>query len=109
MLLEKFPPIFVSAMKNLTGTGTGNIELNGRTGKKFDIVRGSGQGNPPSAGNFNLGSDPVLRVIQKVIGNCKFRLRNGMAVPPTAYADDHLHLTMAQNAMQIMDIFRVCT
>jgi len=107
MFKEKFPPIFVDAMRNLTETGTGNIELNGRTGKIFNIVCGSGQGNPPSAGNFNLGSDPVLRVIQKVIENCTFRLRNGIRVPPTAYADDHLHLTRAQNAMQIMDIFRV--
>lgn len=107
MLTEGFPTIFVDAMANLTAKGTGKVALNGHKGKDFDIVSGSGQGNPPSAGNFNLGTDPLIRAVKNVINECSYRLDNGVTIPPIAYADDHLHSANFENAAQVNDVLQV--
>ena len=107
MTQEQFPSIFVEAMANLTSTGTGRVNLKGNTGHTFDIKCGSGQGNPPSAGNFNLGTDPLLRALNKTLLRIQYRYDNGITLPTTAYADDHLHGLNLLRAEQVKCILEV--
>jgi hypothetical protein len=107
MNAEKFPPIYVDAMQRLTATGTARVHVNGMIGPKRDVVCGNGQGNPPSASTFNIGSDPVLRATNAVSDAYRYTFRNGSKMPTTGFADDHLHALNASNARQIMDILEV--
>ena len=107
MTQEQFPNIFVEAMANLTSTGTGRVSLKGGHGNTFDIKCGSGQGNPPSAGNFNLGSDPLLRALDKTLKRLQYQYENGITLPTTAYADDHLHGLSLLRAEQVKIILEV--
>ncbi len=44
--IEKFPPIFVEVMKNLTATVKARVHINNMVGLDLDVVCGNGQGNP---------------------------------------------------------------
>ena len=109
MRQEKFPNIFVEAMTNLTAKGTGAVSLNSNNGDTFNIECGSGQGNPPSAGNFNLGTDPLIRAVNNVIQDLKYEYNSGLKLPPISYADDHLHGVSLLRADQINRILEVYT
>ncbi len=50
MELEKFPTIYMVAMHQLTGSGSGRVFANSILGPAFSIGCGTGQGDPPSAG-----------------------------------------------------------
>jgi hypothetical protein len=54
MELEKFPTIYMDAIHQLTGSGTGRVFANSILGPAFSIGCGTGQGDPPSAGRFML-------------------------------------------------------
>jgi hypothetical protein len=107
MNAEKFPSIYVDAMQRLTASGTARIHVNDMVGPKRDIVCGNGQGNPPSAATFNIGSDPLLRATNAVSEAYRYTFRNGSRMPTTGFADDHLHALNASNARQILDILEV--
>jgi hypothetical protein len=46
MELEKFPTIYMNAMHQLTGSGTGRVFANSILGPAFSIGCGTGQGLP---------------------------------------------------------------
>jgi hypothetical protein len=95
-------------MRRLTATGTARVHVNDMIGPKRDVVCGNGQGNPPSASTFNIGSDPVLRATNAVSDAYRYTFRSGSKLPTTGFADDHLHALNASNARQIMNILEVC-
>jgi hypothetical protein len=107
MRQEKFPPIFVDALQRLTASGTARIHVNDMVGPKKEVVCGNGQGNPPSAATFNIGSDPLLRATNAISEDYRYTFRNGSKMPTTGFADDHLHALNARNARQIANILDV--
>jgi hypothetical protein len=109
MLKEQYPNIFVEAMSNLTAQGTFGVSLNGKQGDTHIIRCGSGQGNPPSAGNFNLGTDPLLRALNKRLQLIQYKFENQMTLPTLAYADDHLHGLHITNSIQINQLVEIYT
>jgi hypothetical protein len=107
MELEKFPTIYMDAMHQLTGSGTGRVFANSILGPAFSIGCGTGQGDPPSAGRFNVGSDPLLRALNLISLAYRYTHSNGLKVPTTGYADDHLHPLKVENAQQVQEILTV--
>ena len=107
MRLENYPEIYTEALFQLTGGGRGRVYVNDMLGPLLDIESGNGQGNPPSASTFNIGSDPVLRATNVVTSNYRYRFQNGKKLPTTGFADDHLHGLSVRNAQQILDIIEV--
>jgi hypothetical protein len=101
------PQIYVEALHQLTHKGTGMLFVNSKLGGKFDINNGAGQGDPPSAGRFNIGTDPLLRALNRITAEFRYRLEMGMRVPVTAFADDHQHVTQVTEAGQIQAILEV--
>jgi hypothetical protein len=80
MELEKFPTIYMDAMHQLTGSGTGRVFENSILGPAFSIGCGTGQGDPPSAGRFNVGSDPLLRALNLISLAYRYTHSNGLKV-----------------------------
>ena len=107
MELEKFPTIYMDAMHQLTGSGTGRVFANSILGPAFSIGCGTGQGDPPSAGRFNVGSDPLLRALNLISLAYRYTHSNGLKVPTTGFADDHLHPLKVENAQQVQEILTV--
>jgi hypothetical protein len=107
MEMEKFPFLYVDAMQRLTATGTARVSVNDTLGPERDVVCGNGQGNPPSASTFNIGSDPVLRAANTVSDAYRYTFTNGNKLPTTGFADDHLHGLKINNSQQIVDILEV--
>jgi hypothetical protein len=104
--LEKFPTIYMDAMHQLTGSGTENVFANSILEPAFSIGCGTGQGDPPSAGRF-LISDPLLRVLNLISLAYRYTHSNGLKVPTTVYADEHLHPLRVGNVQQVQEIFTV--
>ena len=104
---EKFPPTYIDALQGLTATGKARVYVNGITGPERDVVCGNGQGNPPSASTFNIGSDPVLRAVNNIACRFRYTFSNGKRLPSFGFADDHLHGLKIDNAQQVMDILEV--
>jgi hypothetical protein len=107
MELYGFPQLYVDALHQLTHRGTGMLYVNSMLGGKFDINNGSGQGDPPSAGRFNIGTDPLLRALHRITEEFRYRLRMGRRIPVTAFADDHQHVTQVREAQQVQIIMEV--
>jgi hypothetical protein len=107
MELEKFPTIYIDAMHQLTGSGIGRVFANSILGPVFSIGCGTGQGNPPSAGRFYVDSDPLLRVLNLIFLAYRYKHSNGLKVPTTGYADDHLHPLRVENAQEVQEILSV--
>ncbi len=82
MRLENYPEIYTEALFQLTGGGRGRVYVNDILGPLLDIESGNGQGNPPSASTFNIGSDPVLRATNAVTSNYRYSFRMGRSCPP---------------------------
>ncbi len=68
---------------------------------------GNGQGNPPSASTFNIGSDPVLRAANEATREYRYEFTNGKKLPAIGFADDHLHGLRVTNAQQIANILEI--
>jgi hypothetical protein len=81
--------------------------VNSMLGGKFDIDNGAGQGDPPSAGRFNIGTDPLLRALNRITEEFRYRLEMGKRIPVTAFADDHQHVTQVREAAQVQAIMEV--
>jgi hypothetical protein len=73
----------------------------------FSIACGMGQGDPPSAGRFNVGSDSLLRALNLFSLICRYTHSNRLKVPSTGYVDDHLHPLSIDNAQQVQEILTV--
>jgi len=109
MTLEKYPQIFTDAMHQLTSEGRGRMYVQGFLGPQFEIKNGAGQGDPPSATRFNIGSDPVLRAAHLIAQQFRYVFSNGLRAPSKGYADDHLHPLNVTNAGQvgaIIDVYK---
>jgi hypothetical protein len=107
MELYKFPEIYVEALHQLTHRGKGRLFVNSLMGNEFDIENGTGQGDPPSAGRFNIGTDPLLRALNKVTERYRYRMEMGRKMPVTAFADDHQHVTQVGDAAHVQEILEV--
>jgi hypothetical protein len=66
MNLQQFPIIFAEALHGIAASGVGRVIVNKILGEKFDVVGGSGQGDPCSALHYTIGSDPSLSALQIV-------------------------------------------
>jgi hypothetical protein len=97
----------MDAMHQLTGSGTGRVFSNSILGPAFSIGCGTGQGDPPNAGRFNVGSYPLLRALNLISMAYRYTHSNGLKVPTTCYADDHLHPLRVENAQQVQEILTV--
>jgi hypothetical protein len=107
MEVEKFPILYIDALRSLTAVGKAWVCVNDTIGPEQDVVCGNGQGNPPSASTFNVGSDPLLRATNSASEAYRYVFTNGSKLPTTGFADDHLHGLKINNAGQIADILRV--
>jgi len=109
MQKEGYPEIFSEALHNLTGNGIAKVYANGQVGKSFDTKTGTGQGDPPSAGRFNIGADPSLRALERYTEqqDIRYKLENGQEVPPTGYADDIIACIQARNVQQVKGLIQV--
>jgi hypothetical protein len=109
MNIEKFPPIYVEVMENLTATGKARVHINNMVGPERDVVCGNRQGNPPSASTFNIGSDPILRAVNEATQSYRYEFMNSKKLPAIGFADDYLHglrITNAQQVVNILEIYR---
>jgi hypothetical protein len=104
MILQSFPPIFVDALHGFTNSGTAQIEVNGTIGDKVTVTNGSGQGDPPSASRYIIGTDACLRALSNVTEDFRYCYRNGMKTRPGGYADDNIVLLQARNAQDVKSI-----
>jgi hypothetical protein len=68
---------------------------------------GNGQGNPPSASTFDVGSDLLLRAANSASDACRYTFMDGSKLPTTGFADYHLHGLKINSAQQIADILEV--
>jgi hypothetical protein len=65
--------------------------------------------NPPSASTFNIGSDPLIRAVNKETQNIRYTLSQGRKLPMITFADDHLKgLTITDPGQidRILDIYK---
>jgi len=78
-------------------------------GDTFDTKTGAGQGDPPSAARYNVGSEPSLRALDRHTGRegIKYTLENGQEISPAGYADDVITCVQVQNVQQIQGIITV--
>jgi hypothetical protein len=90
-VLIKRRPLYIDALCSLTAASKARVCVNDITGPEQDVVCGHGQGNPPSASTFNVGSDPLLRATNSASEAYRYTFTNGSKLPTTGFADDHLH------------------
>jgi hypothetical protein len=65
------------------------------------------RGIPPRAGRFNVGSDPLLRALNLISLAYRYAHSNGLQVPTTGDANDHLHPLRVENVQQVQEILSV--
>ena len=108
MQLECYPAIYADALHKITSSGTGRIFVNKILGEKFYIKGGTGQGDPASAPRFTVGSDPVLRALNIITEEFRYKFSNSNTkLPVLGYADDHFKGLAVSNPMQIVQILQV--
>jgi hypothetical protein len=107
MILNGFPPHFVSSVHNLTKLGIAQVEVNGKQGQQFVQKSGVGQGDPLSAFRFNIGTEPLLRALRKQLTHITYKDTAGTSIHPSAYADDHLHVLSVQGPQDIANILHI--
>lgn len=103
------PPIFVEATHGLTYKGTGRVLFQGQQSESFDIANGSGQGDPLSAPRFDIGIDPSIRALEKVLAKYSYVLEDGTVALPAGFADDLrgcLAISGGQQLLEILEVFR---
>jgi hypothetical protein len=54
-----------------------------------------------------VGADPLLRALNLISLAYRYTHSNGLKVPTTGYADDHLHPLKVENAQQVQEILTV--
>jgi hypothetical protein len=99
--------LYIDALCSLTATGKARVCVNDMTGPEQNVVCGNGQGNPPSASTFNVGSDPLLRAANSASDTYGYTFLDGSKMPTTSFADDHLHGLEINSAQQIANILEV--
>ena len=114
MQANGFPPVYLDALHQLTATGRAQVYANEILSPVFDSKKGTGQGDPASADRFIIGTDPVLRALDRATRAFQFVFRNGkdgdIPLPPSGFADDHLACLSLSNAEQlgvILDVYNV--
>ncbi len=107
MQIQKYPHIFTDTLHNITAEGTGSILTKNYIGTSFQIKSGSGQGDPHSAPRYNIGADPGLLAVQKVVQRYAYTFSNGYKLPVFGYADDQICGTAARNAEDVGQIISV--
>ena len=102
-----YPTIYLDALHGWTGKGTAKVLVNSVLGPEFQLRTGTGQGDPPSAPRYDIGADPLLRAVQLVVQNSRYRLNTGRYVPFSAYADDQMGALAVQSSQQVKEIIQV--
>ena len=90
MQKQEFPESFVQAVDRTTSKGKAKIVVNGRGGEEFLLRNGTGQGDPPSAGRFSIGIDPLIRAVEKKTREMRYRLSIGKIAKNCIFADDNM-------------------
>ena len=62
-------------------------------GGNFKVKSGTGQGDPVSADNFNIATEPLNLVLQKHLETFAYVFSNGHKPGLQIYADDNLLMT----------------
>ena len=107
MVKQKYPEIYTAALHNLTGTGEAMVLVNAEKGNQFKTLSGTGQGDPPSAPRYDIGSDPVIRALTKVIQESAYKFNSGKPLPVGGYADDHMLGLQVRGAQDVKNIIEV--
>ena len=108
MNLQQFPIIFAEALHDIAASGVARVFVNKILGEKFDVLGGSGQGDPCSAPRYTIGSDPSLRALQIVSEAFRYVYRDsGKKMPVIAYADDIFKGLNCVDPQQIRSILQV--
>ena len=87
---QQYPDIYLSAIHNLTSSGEAVVLAKAVKGEQFQTLSGTGQGDPPSAPRYDVGSDPILRALKKVTQEFVYKFNTGENLPFGGYADDHM-------------------
>ena len=109
MLQSGFPSIYSEALHGLVTKGTASVQLGNEISNSFEVKNGVGQGDPPSAQRFSIGTDPLVRALQKRIRNIAYKFQNGMTLPGTTYADDNmlgLNIRDIGDVDYVLEVFR---
>jgi len=104
---QGYPAIYLEALHGLTAKGNARVLVNSALGPEFLLRSGTGQGDPPSAPRFDIGSDPLIRAVQNVAQQYRYVLNTGRPVPISAYADDQMGALSVQTSQQVADIIQV--
>ena len=107
MVKQQYPEIYTAALHNLTGTGKAMVLVNAEKGDQFKTLSGTGQGDPPSAPRYDIGSDPIIRALTKVIQESTYKFNSGKSLPIGGYADDHMLGLQVRGAQDIKNIIEV--
>jgi len=68
---------------------------------------GVGQGDPLSAFRFNIGTEPLVRALEKHTEEFVYKDSAQTCIKPAAYADDHMHALSIQGPADIAAILRI--
>jgi hypothetical protein len=108
MNLQQFPIIFAEALHGIAASGVGRVIVNKILGEKFDVVGGSGQGDPCSAPCYTIGSDPSLHALKIVSEAFRYVYRDsGKKMTVIAYADDVFKVLNCVDPQQIRSKLQV--
>ena len=86
---------FITAIDTLSLKGEAYVEVNNRIGQIFQVKSGTGPGDPVSADNFNVATEPLNLLIKKYLHDFAYVFSNGHKAGRLIYADDDLILTIS--------------
>ena len=107
MKKQQYPETYLSAIHNLTSTGEAVVLANAVKGEQFQTLSGTGQGDPPSAPRYDVGSDPILRALKKVTQEFVYKFNTGENLPLGGYADDHMAGLQVRGVNDVQKILMV--
>ena len=107
MKILNIPDNLTDSIHNITSKGKASIHLNGIEKEPFFITNGIGQGDPPSAHRYIIGEEPLLRKLNQLIENYKYKLEDGSSTPVISFADDKALVLSVQNIGQLAEIFKL--
>ena len=104
---QQYPEIYTAALHKLTGTGEAMVLVNAVKGNQFKTKSGTGQGDPPSAPRYDIGSDPIIRALTKVTQESAYKFESGNSLPIGGYADDHMLGLQVRGVQDIKNVIEV--
>ena len=85
-------------IKNMYGSSTGHIKINGKISEAFRILKGTEQGHPLSPELFKVYFQELSELLNEALTNCP--TLSGQNITHLAWADDLVVLSLDQESLQ---------